>query len=188
MSHLPANLPTHLPYEDWLFDQPEDLSAQQAVELNQHLDACDRCRSLSASLWRAEAALRQAPRLSPVAGFTARWQLRLEVERQRSHRRQIGMTLAVSLAALAALLTCLGLLAWPYLDSLDATFWAGLYQLFGLYALAQKAGQFFATLGRATFDILPLALLVLAVGVASELSVLWVVSYRLLTNPRRLTQ
>jgi predicted anti-sigma-YlaC factor YlaD len=178
---------THVPYEEWLFDATEDLSAQQAVDLNQHLEACEHCRTLSASLGRAEQSLRSAPLLAPVTGFAARWQLRLEIERQRIHRRQISLALGISLAGLVTLLTCLVLLFWPYMDSLDATFWAGLYQLLGLYALAQAVGDFFVTLFRATFDILPVVLWILVLGIVSELSVLWVVSYRLLTNPRRLS-
>jgi len=178
----------HLPYEDWLFERPEDLTEQQNAELQTHLEDCMHCRNLIASLGVVEHTLRSAPVFSPAAGFTARWQVRLEVERLKAHRRQVALTLGFSLAGLGALLACLALLSWPWLDSLDATFWAGLYQLLGLYAAVQAVSEFFRSLFLAAFDVLPLALIILGFGLISELGVLWVVSYRLLTNPRRLTQ
>jgi hypothetical protein len=37
-------------------------------------------------------------------------------------------------------------------------------------------------------DLMPLAAWVFGFGLFSEMAVLWVVSYRLLTNPRRITR
>jgi len=178
----------HLPYEDWLFERPEDLTEQQNAELQTHLEDCMHCRNLVASLGVVEHTLRCAPMLFPAAGFTTRWQARLEAERRRAHRRQVALTLGGSLAGLGALRACLALLTWPRLDSIDATFWAGLYQLRGIYSALQAIGQFFRSLLLEVFDVLPLAIVILGFGLISQLGVLWVVSYRLLTNPRRLTQ
>lgn len=146
------------------------------------------CRNLLAALGDVEHTLRSAPTVAPVSGFAARWQLRLEAERRRAHQRQVTMTLGLSLVGLAALLACLVMVTWPWMDALDATFWAGIYQLYGFYTFFQAVGEFFSTMFLAAFDVLPLALWILALGIISELGVLWVVSYRLLTNPRRLIQ
>ena len=178
----------HLPYEDWLFERPQDLTAQQNAELQIHLEDCAQCRSLIASLGHVEHTLRSAPPVAPQTGFASRWQVRLETERRRAHWRQVGVTLGLSLAGLGILLACLALLTWPWLDSIDATFWAGLYQLFGFYSLFQSVGGFFRDLFLAVFDVLPLVMWVFVFGIICQLGVLWVVSYRLLTNPRRLIQ
>lgn len=178
----------HAPYEEWLFEDVRDLSAEQAVDLNAHLQACAGCRALSQALGSVERSLRAEPMLEPGAGFALRFQSRLEDQRRRLHRRQTLLTLGLGMGGLVALV-CVGLaFAWPYFGAMDATLWAGLYQLFGLAVIFQEIGRFFSTLFQASFDVLPVVLWIFVVGVLCQLSVLWVVSYRLLTNPRRLTR
>lgn len=177
---------THLPYQDWLFDDLQSLSAVQMTELKQHLQDCDECRGLSGALGRVEATLKQKVMVGPAAGFTQRWQARLQEERLRLHRRQTRLTLLLTVSALVTLLSALTIFAWPWLVSLKAVFWAAMYQLFNFYLFLAAIGEFMTSLLLAMTRVVPLVGWVLAIGMVFELGVLWVVSYRLLTNPRRL--
>jgi len=176
----------HYPYEEWLLAGPgQALQAEQAAELAGHLRDCPSCRALSESLPAVEHALRRAPMAAPRAGFNARWLVRVEAERQRSHRRQGLLVLATSLLLAAALLCGLAWLFWPALQAPSLLLWSSLYQIVRWLSLAGAVQQFLSGLLGATRESVPLAAWVLLAGVLCQLGVLWFVSYRVLTNPRR---
>jgi hypothetical protein len=86
------------------------------------------------------------------------------------------------------LLGILLFLVWPWMRSPNVFLWTGLYRLFTLYAYADAARDFISTLFQTAAGVVPLTWLVIFVGLLSELGVLWIVSYRVLTNPRRITR
>ena len=175
----------HQPFEDWLFEQ-EDLNEQQLAELSRHLQACETCRTLENALSKMETTLREQPALAPEAGFSGRWQKRLEVERQRAHRRQTISMLALCAGGAVGLLALLTALVWPWLRSPEALAWVGLYRMLVVYSYIQGVGQTFGDMFLSLAGATSLVVWVFAFGLFSELSMLWVVSYRLLTNPRRI--
>jgi predicted anti-sigma-YlaC factor YlaD len=181
---------THQPYQDWLFDAPDDLSPGQRSGLQAHLSTCGDCRALADALRQVETGLREEAQsgLAPQEGFAARWQARLQADRQRAHRRQTLLVLLLSLGAALLLLGVMLAAAWPLLRTPDMVLWVGLYRAFALLSYWQGPGGVYPALQRAVTVAFPLAAWVLLMGIASELGVLWVVSYRLLTNPRRITQ
>lgn len=176
----------HLPYQDWLFDEEQELTATQAAELQQHLGSCGECRSLAGALNQMERSLKQMVMAAPEEGFTMRWQARLEEGRRRAHRRQTALTMIFTLSSAVTLLSMLTIFLWPWLAEYKMAFWAAIYQLYSVYLLLAGVGEFLTQLLRAMAEVIPLAGWVLAIGMVFELGVLWVVSYRLLTNPRRL--
>lgn len=177
----------HQPYEDWLFEQ-QDLTGQQLAELREHLQVCETCRALDDALNTVETSLRAQPVLAPEAGFVGRWQRRLEVERQRIHRRQTLTMLAFCAGGAVVLIALLLALVWPWLRSPQALAWVGLYRMLVLYSYAQGIGETFGSLLMSAAGATSLIVWIFAIGIFSELSMLWVVSYRLLTNPRRITK
>jgi hypothetical protein len=78
---------SHQPFETWIFTQ-EDLTPEQAQELQEHLQECDQCYGLAAAWRQVEPLIVIPPMVAPEPGFVARWQLRLEKERLALHRRQ----------------------------------------------------------------------------------------------------
>jgi anti-sigma factor RsiW len=179
----------HHPYEEWLLGSlDEALPAEQAAELEAHLHDCPACRALSDSWQLAEHTLRRAPLAAPRAGFSARWLQRVDVERQRSHRRQGLLIFGLNLLLAAGLLAGLMWLALPMLRSPDLLLWTWLYQMVRWLSVAGAARQFLGGFLSATAANVPLAAWVLFAGILSQLGVLWVVSYRVLTNPRRISQ
>jgi predicted anti-sigma-YlaC factor YlaD len=177
---------THQPYEDWMFEAPQDLDPQQMLELNSHLALCAGCRALAGSLGQAEALLRRQEQAAPADGFSLRFEERLAAERSRRHNRQTLLTFLLALAGVGGLILGLGGLIWPYRSMLDGSLWAGVYQFISALAVVQMVGQFLSVFLRSAFAALPIALWVLGLGLLSQLAVLWVVSFRVLTNPRRM--
>lgn len=174
----------HQSFQDWLFEDTLDVT--QADTLHSHLETCLECRSLVGALNQVEHSLRLAPLVAPTDGFTLRWQRRLEAERGRLHRRQVWLALGFGLSGALTLLGLLALLLWPMLDSLDAVLWAGAYQFYLAYSFALEIGELLGALARGLVLALPLAFWVLSLGLLTLASVLWVVSYRYMTNPRRI--
>jgi hypothetical protein len=175
---------THLPYQDWLFE--DTLDSTQADLWQSHLETCAECRDLEAAFQQVEHNLRTTPQVAPAVGFAMRWQARLELERSRLHKRQIRLAFAFGVGGILILLGLLAILFWPLLDSLDALGWAAVYQLYLVLVFAHQAVDAIAILGRALRPVLPLVLWVMALGLLTQAAVLWVVSYRYITNPRRI--
>jgi len=176
----------HSPYIDWLYDDAYDLSPAQAGDLRHHLKECADCRERAAALRQVESALHREPAVSPAAGFAERWQARLQEERTRAHRFQTRLILGLSLSALTTTLGLLAVLTWPYLSSFKAVLWTVAYQFLWLFSQLAGVGEFLTGFLQAMAGMIPLVGWVFAIGMVFELGVLWVVSYRLLTNPRRL--
>ncbi len=182
----------HRLYEEWLFayqDSEDELTPQQTTALREHLQGCEACRLLANAWQDLELRLQDVPLLAPEPGFTNRWEKRLQVERQRVQRRQVVITLAFILSGVLALGGTLVFLVWPWLQTPDVLLWTGLYRLYTFYAYLVTASGFLSGLFRtATGSGLSLIWMMVLAGMLSELGVLWVVSFRLLTNPRRATK
>lgn len=177
---------THTFIQDWLFAEPESLSPSEAGELQQHLLECPECRAQSRALTEAERCLRSQPLLSPAKGFTARWQARLQAERDLRHRRQTSLVVGISLSSIVTLFGTLMLYLWPWMVSYETVIWAFLYQFYWIYQFLAAVGEFLTRLFLAVSVVFPPVLLLFVVGMMFELGVLWIVSYRFLTNPRRI--
>lgn len=174
----------HQPYRDWIFE--DTLDSLKTDALHSHLEACVECRSLVGAYHQVEHSLRTAPLVAPTQGFNLRFQARLGAERERLHRRQVGLALVFGVGGALALIILLALLFWPLLDSLNGFLWAGAYQLYLAFVFLRQAGEFLAGIARGLALALPLVVWIVALGLFTQALVLWVVSYRYMTNPRRI--
>jgi predicted anti-sigma-YlaC factor YlaD len=181
----------HRIYEDWLFasqDEPQALTPEQHNALHEHVQDCESCRSLAIAWEQVEAELRDEPMLAPEPGFSMRWQVRFQADRLQHHQRQTTALLILSSLGVVTLLGVMIALAWPWIDTPGVFLWVGLYRLFTLFAYADAAEAFMATFLQTATGVIPFAAWVILAGLLSELAVLWGVSYRLLTNPRRISR
>jgi len=180
----------HQPYLDWLFsgDEPGDdmLAPQQNVELQEHLQSCELCRSMSDAWQIVEKHLQGQTMVEPEPDFISRWEARLEVERRRMHRRQIGAMLVFSVGGAVVILATLVILIWPWLGSPGVLLWTWIYHLFTLYSYTELAQDILVRILRTAIIAVPVTWVIIMMGLFSELGVLWIVSFRLLTNPRRI--
>ena len=182
----------HQPYEDWLLVNParseEALSAEQSAALGEHLAECEACRQLADALGAMESQLQMAPMLAPEPGFAGRWQARLEAERARVHRRQSLGLLTMSASGAVLLIGVILATSWPLVKSPGMLALIALYQASRLAMLVASSQHFLAGFFRSAGFSLPWMTWVLVVGVVCQLGVLWIVSYRFLTNPRRISK
>jgi hypothetical protein len=102
----------HQPFEDWLLEETP-LDRKQRLELEVHLRKCSYCNGLAES----GKALGAVKRVSPAAGFSARFQARLAHQRAMERRRRLWGSLAFTVGGLLMLIW----LAGPYLAAFLAS-------------------------------------------------------------------
>src|SRR5690606_27289072 len=96
----------HQPFETWLLDDVHLTNAEKS-ELNAHLRTCKTCAALA----ETGLVLRSAKLTAPRAGFTARFQEKLALQKIAERRRRLW-------GLIVLLLSGIGLLAWfamPYI-------------------------------------------------------------------------
>jgi len=181
----------HRIYEEWLFahlESEDELTPQEAAALQEHLQDCTACRQMAGAWQEVDQRLRAEPMLEPAPGFTSRWESRLEARRGSSQRLQILSALAFCLGGALVLVGALAAITWPVLRSPSVLLWVGVYRLLELFSYVETAQGFLSDLIRLAAGGVPVVWLVIVAGMLCELGVLWVVSFRLLTNPRRITK
>jgi hypothetical protein len=161
----------HQPFEEWLLND-KNLTPAETRELDLHLRICPHCTALSAT----GLALRSAPVVAPVAGFTLRFQQRLAAQKIAERRRKLwGMIVLVVSGA--------GLLSWliaPFLFAFTAApvEWvtAGIgYFLFVLTSL-QALTEVIAVLLRMATDFIPPYIWMVIASTLAGVGLLWTIS------------
>jgi hypothetical protein len=177
----------HRPFEDWLLDE-EPLTTEQDALLQEHLRICESCRQLSQAWQQAEVELHRASTLAPQAGFADRWQARYEIEQLKLHRRQVLAALGFSLAGTTLLFGSLILLALPVLSYPKLLLWAWVLRVVNLVSYAGELREMFFSLFNIQTGMISIGGWVMLAGLFSMLVVVWIVSLRLLTAPRRVIE
>ena len=103
----------HQPFEQWIFEDQKH-SAQQSSLLREHLDQCQECSDLSQSWLAIEKELTRPVMMSPMAGFTNRFQTRLAIRQAEQYQKQVVKTLAIIGSGI--LITMAAILAWLLLS------------------------------------------------------------------------
>jgi hypothetical protein len=98
----------HQPFEEWLLNE-KLVSPKQKLDLDAHLRICSYCSALA----ETGKALRTVKKVSPAAGFSARFQARLVAQRAAELRRKRWGTVLFTFGGLVMLMWIAG----PYLAS-----------------------------------------------------------------------
>jgi len=136
----------HQPFEDWLLND-KLITSEQKRELDSHLRTCAFCSALA----ETSMALNTVKVVSPRAGFTNRFQVRLAERKLADRRRRFWGAILFTFGGLA-------LLAWltsPYLVtffSSPAT-WISTLVEWGVYLITTL--QAMAQAGSVLLDVIP---------------------------------
>lgn len=174
----------HQYYEDLLFaEQP--LMPEDKATLQEHLRGCESCQMLATAWQEVESQLHRSAMLEPAPGFSDRWQIRLEREFQRVQRRQSMLLLGFSIGGATLLLASLAVLLLPLADSPIVFVAAWLSRVAEVIGYLNNTGDVVGVLFEAISGSLSMIWVIFGAGLVSLLAVLWLVSYRVLSAPRR---
>jgi hypothetical protein len=161
----------HQPFEDWLLND-KLIDPKQKLELDAHLRICSYCSALA----ETGKALRLVKKVSPAAGFHARFQARLVRQKAAERRRRLWGAVLFAFGGLVMLVWLL----WPYLASFftsPATFIAslvewGVFVVTTLYAMAQASSVLLDVIP----GVLPPFVWMVFVSAIAGIGLLWSVS------------
>ena len=161
----------HQPFEDWLLDD-KPMNPRQKLELDAHMRICSYCAALA----ETGQALRSVKRVSPAAGFTARFQTRLAMQRAVDRRRRLWGAVLFTFGGLVMLMW----IAAPYVVSFFASPATRITSLIGWGVFLITTLQAMVRAGSVILDVIPnflspFAWMVLVSAVAG-VSLLWSVS------------
>jgi hypothetical protein len=170
----------HQPFEEWLLSE-KLISPKQKLDLDAHLRICSYCSALA----ETGKALRAVKKLPPSAGFSARFQARLAVQKAAERRRKRWGAVLFTFGGLAMLMWLTG----PYLVSFFAApaAWITAVIEWGIFLITtvQAVAQAGSVLLRMLPGFLsPFGLMVL-VSAFAGIGLLWSVSiWRFVRVPR----
>ena len=170
----------HQPFEEWLLTE-KLVSPKERLDLDDHLRICSYCSALA----ETGKAFHSVKKVSPAAGFSARFQARLASQRAAELRRKRWGTILFTFGGLVMLMWITG----PYLASFlaaPATWIAVLIEwAVFVFTTLQAVGQAGSVLLRMLPGFLsPFAFMVLVSAIAG-IGLLWSVSiWRFVRVPR----
>jgi hypothetical protein len=170
----------HQPFEEWLLDE-KLISPKQKLELDAHLRICSYCSALA----ETGKALRTVKMVSPAAGFSARFQTRLAMQKAADRRRKRWGAVLFTFGGLVMLMWLVG----PYLASFfaaPATWIAALIE-WGVFLITtiQAVAQAGSVLLRMLPGFLSPFVFMVLVSAFAGIGLLWSVSiWRFVRVPR----
>ncbi len=172
----------HQPFETWILSG-EPLSQAERQALEAHLRTCQACREMATALRSVETVFRETPAPQPAAGFSLRWQARLEAHRRRAARRQAWLFLLLNLAGM---LSVAGMLLAGLFFLFDSPL-AWLIAFSRQMAVALSALSALSGVLRTVASLLPPAWWLGVLEASALLVLLWFFSLRKLVLTRRVS-
>jgi hypothetical protein len=173
----------HQPFKEWLLSE-EPLSPEQTRALQDHQQSCESCRQLEAAWTDVNDLFQRLPQAAPASGFTSRWQERLAAQQLQKQRRQAWIGLGVTALGAMSLLILLGIQISSIMRSPSQLVLLWISQVTSLYSVLYALQGFVEVLFRVV-PVVPITGVILAIGIFSFLSVLWIVTYHQLVIARR---
>jgi hypothetical protein len=167
----------HRPFEDWLLNN-QTLSADEKRQLNTHLQGCSSCTALA----EVNLALKSAKMVAPAAGFTDRFQTRLEAQKKALRRRNFWGFLVLTASVLSGLVW----MAVPLLKSMIqspmdvVTSW--LSTVVSIWASGEALFQGGRVILKVLPGFIPVYVWIVVLLVAGGWSLLWVFSLKKFTK------
>ena len=170
----------HRPFEDWLLNN-QTLEADEKRQLNAHLQVCSSCTALA----EVNLALKSVKMAEPAAGFSDRFQVRLEARRKVLRSRTFWGLLLLTVSVVSVLTW----ISWPVLNSLSQSPVNVMESWFSMFFSVWAAVLAMTNAGVVLFKVVPSFIpayvwtLILFAGCGWSL--LWVFSFIKFTKSRQ---
>jgi predicted anti-sigma-YlaC factor YlaD len=178
----------HQPFEEWLLaDEPP--VGEQAIELDEHLLDCPRCRQLGTNWADVHQLFITSEQIAPAPGFTTRWQARLQEQqelarKQRNHRRP-WLLFLLNFGIAGILLVLLGFQLWQNFHSTAQLLLVKAF-LLSLVLTAADIGQDILSALIQVAVRFPIVQWAFLLGMSGFLGMLWITVGRQLVSIRRI--
>lgn len=179
----------HQPFENWLFSD-EPLSADDELELRDHLMDCDHCSGLENAWVDVECLFAEVTEIEPAPGFVNRWQATLEANRaaekaiQQRWQSLIFLVVVANFAAIALALMSVQLF-YTY-GSVTEWVMSWVYRAATAMVLVNGFGNAFITISRTIPQLIPNEWWVAIALTLGFSTIVWFVSMTKLSSlPRR---
>lgn len=177
----------HQPFEEWLLSG-ETLTPEDTQSLQEHLGACEECRTLAGAFQQVEHTLRDAPQVEPAPGFVNRWQAHLVARQLKQHRRQTLWSMVFSIGGAMAIFTILAVVFFPLVRSPMLILLALTYELVTALTFTSQISGALLTVVRTLVELIPPIQWAAILVAFASLAAVWVIAMHRLTSTRRVTQ
>jgi hypothetical protein len=161
----------HRPFEDWLLnDQP--LTPTEKRDLDAHIRTCKHCTALA----ETGLELRSVRMVSPMPGFTARFQKRLAAQRIADRRRRLWGLVVLLVGGAGLLLWLLAPFLLAIIDSPGQWIARTIGYLLFILTSAQTLGEVMLVLFRVAPGFIPPYMWMVIASALAGISLLWTIS------------
>jgi predicted anti-sigma-YlaC factor YlaD len=178
----------HQPFEKWLLaDEPPE--GEQAIEIKEHLQDCQRCRSLEANWNDVHQMITISGQIAPAPGFTTRFEARLQAQQElelkrKNHRPWLLFMLNIGIAT--ALLGLLGFQLWRAFNTPAQLLLVKAFFLSILVTVVKLGSDILSALVQVAVRF-PAVQWAFLLGMSGFLGMLWVTIGRQLVSIRRIS-
>ncbi len=174
----------HQPFRNWLLSE-DQLSDEQTRSLQDHLAYCASCSQIVSSWQDVEYSLQHTPQVSPLTGFTARFEQRLAEQRSLHEARKGWFSIIATAVIAVALFGFIVYQVWLLIKSPEPFILSFMNHLLSLvtdYFVVQNILRSHS-LWNVGYVMVGMFFLV---GMISFMSVLWATAYQKLSLARRI--
>lgn len=167
----------HRQYEAWLLSE-EPLTENQSQSLKNHLSTCDACSALEIAWREVNDRFERSVTLAPEPGFVGRWEVRLEADLAKRHRRQSWVIIGLNVFMAVILFILLAAQVFPILQSPSSLIIQATQGLGDLLSFVNIIEKVFASLFRVLPGIIPFTWWVAILASFGGLLALWIATIK----------
>lgn len=173
----------HLPFKDWLLSD-EPLTEDQDLAFTAHLRECAECRQTQSAWAEVSGLFQHVNQVTPKVGFTGRWQERVTARRTRQQRIHIGLAVGMGVILSLALLLLVGTQLFTLIHYPTQFLLLCLAQIASVVMFMSSLQDYLIVIFK-NIPLIPVAGLLLSLGLISLLGIGWLAAFQQIVIARR---
>lgn len=167
----------HRQYEAWLLSD-EPLTGNQSQNLITHLSTCEACSALDIAWREVSDRFESSSMVTPAPGFVNRWEVRLEADLAKRHRRQSWMIIGLNGFMAGILFILLAAQIFPILQSPSSMIIQATQSFGDLVSFVNVVEKVFTSLIRVLPGIIPATWWMALLASFGGLLALWIATLK----------